>query len=146
MACMSAGEALNHVLQKTANFGNKDRRNRPDRDDFLLGSASSTVPENRSVVSILPASVARGYRLHLVKKIRTAESMQSNLVNGENRRESLCVHSLAMEAGSGHGGFSLFVLQHSAGFDYTSGMTKSAGGIVMRWSPWACANCGYLVS
>ena len=46
--------------QKTANFGNKDRQNRPHRDDFLLGSVSSTVPENRSVVSVLPASVARG--------------------------------------------------------------------------------------
>ena len=43
---------LHHVLaQKTANFGNKDRRNRPHAADFLLGSVSSTVPENRSVVS-----------------------------------------------------------------------------------------------
>ena len=34
-----------HVPQKTANFGNKDRQNRPHGDDFLLGSVSSTVPE-----------------------------------------------------------------------------------------------------
>ena len=52
---------LHHVLaQKTANFGNKDRRNRPHAADFLLGSVSSTVPENRSVVSELPSSVVRG--------------------------------------------------------------------------------------
>ena len=42
-----------------SSFGNK---NRPDRDDFVLGSVSSTVPETCSVVSILPASVARGRR------------------------------------------------------------------------------------
>ena len=40
-----------HVPQRTANFGNKDRRNRPHAADFLHGSVSSTVPENRSVVS-----------------------------------------------------------------------------------------------
>ena len=40
-----------HVPQKTAKFGNKDRRNRPRGADFLLGSVSSTVPENRSVMS-----------------------------------------------------------------------------------------------
>ena len=42
-----------HVPQRTANFdsSNKDRRNRPHAAEFLLGSVSSTVPENRSVVS-----------------------------------------------------------------------------------------------
>ena len=40
-----------HVPQKTAKNGNKDRRNRPHEADFLLGSVSFTVPENRSVVS-----------------------------------------------------------------------------------------------
>ena len=49
-----------HVPQKTANFGNKDRQNRPHGDDYLLGSVSPTVPENRSVVSELPSSVVRG--------------------------------------------------------------------------------------
>ena len=34
-----------HMLQKTANFGYKDRRSRPDRADFWLGSVNSTVPE-----------------------------------------------------------------------------------------------------
>ena len=46
-----------HVSRKQSMFG---RRNRPHRDDVLLGTVSSTVPENRSVVSRLPASVARG--------------------------------------------------------------------------------------
>ena len=41
----------NHVPQKSAKFGNKDRLNRPHGADFSLGSLSFTVPENRSVVS-----------------------------------------------------------------------------------------------
>jgi hypothetical protein len=45
-----AGATL-HVPQKPHCFGNEDRRNRPHAADFLLGSVSSTVPENRSVVS-----------------------------------------------------------------------------------------------
>ena len=40
-----------HAPQKKQTFGDKDWRNRPDRDDFLLGSVNSAVPENRSVVS-----------------------------------------------------------------------------------------------
>ena len=48
--------------RKTAKICNKDRRNRPHAAEFLLGSVSSTVPENSSVVSQLPASVVRGYR------------------------------------------------------------------------------------
>ena len=40
-----------HEQPKTAKFGNKDRRNRHHDDDYLLGSVSSTVPEDRSVVS-----------------------------------------------------------------------------------------------
>ena len=43
--------AAHHVPQKTAIVGNKDRQNRPHGADYLLGSVSSTVPENRSVVS-----------------------------------------------------------------------------------------------
>ena len=40
-----------HVPQKTAFFGNKDRQSRPHGGAYLLGGVSSTVPENRSVVS-----------------------------------------------------------------------------------------------
>ena len=57
------GVALCHTLirrRKQKILVKKDRRNRPHGDDFSLGSVSSTVPENRSVVSILPSSVARG--------------------------------------------------------------------------------------
>ena len=45
---------------ENSKISNKDRRNRPHGDEFLLGSLSSKVPENRSVVSELPSSVARG--------------------------------------------------------------------------------------
>ena len=58
------GAAIHHVPQKTANCGNKDRQNRPHGDDFLLGRVSSTMPQNRSVVSILLASVARAGLRH----------------------------------------------------------------------------------
>ena len=34
-------DASGHAPQKTANFGNKDRQNRPDRADYLLGSVTS---------------------------------------------------------------------------------------------------------
>ena len=41
---------------------NKDRRKQPHAADVSLGSVSSTVPEDRSVVSLLPSSAARGHR------------------------------------------------------------------------------------